>query len=94
MYKKIVQHPRHAQALRPTSCSRRRDRAEETRGADQAVPRMLDAGQQTVSPVLSNFKSSSAVDWAPSSTRVDRLLPTRRFPQPNFEDGRKTYGRA
>jgi 2-oxoglutarate dehydrogenase E1 component len=26
---------------------------------------MLDAGQQTVSPVLSNFKSKFAVDWAP-----------------------------
>ena len=25
----------------------------------------LDAGQQTVSPVLSNFKSKFAVDWAP-----------------------------
>jgi 2-oxoglutarate dehydrogenase E1 component len=25
----------------------------------------LDAGKQTVSPVLSNFKSKFAVDWAP-----------------------------
>jgi len=65
MYKKIAQHPgtRHLYAERLVA------QGVVAQGEPEAMIKSyrdtLDAGQQTVSPVLSNFKSKFAVDWAP-----------------------------
>jgi 2-oxoglutarate dehydrogenase E1 component len=55
-------------------------------GPDQMVKDLraaFDAGRHTADPVLTNFKSKYAVDWAPfPGQEVDRQRPTRRCPWP------------
>jgi 2-oxoglutarate dehydrogenase E1 component len=65
MYKKITQHP-GARKLYADKLA-----AQGVVGAEDAEERIrkfrdaLDAGRHTANPVLSNFKSKFAVDWAP-----------------------------
>jgi 2-oxoglutarate dehydrogenase E1 component len=65
MYKKIAQHPGTRKLYADKLVVQKViDQAE----AEQLIKQYrdtLDAGQQSVSPVLSNFKSKFAVDWAP-----------------------------
>jgi 2-oxoglutarate dehydrogenase E1 component len=65
MYKKIAQHP----GTRKLYADRLLAQGVVAEGVPEQMIKgyrdMLDAGQQTVSPVLSNFKSKFAVDWAP-----------------------------
>src|ERR671919_91451 len=65
MYKKISQHP----GTRKLYADKLVTQAVIGEGDPEAMIKAyrdtLDAGQQTVSPVLSNFKSKFAVDWAP-----------------------------
>jgi 2-oxoglutarate dehydrogenase E1 component len=65
MYKKISQHP----GTRKLYADRLVTQKVVGEGAPEAMIKQyrdtLDAGQQSVSPVLSNFKSKFAVDWAP-----------------------------
>jgi 2-oxoglutarate dehydrogenase E1 component len=65
MYKKIAQHP----GTRKLYADRLLAQGVVAAGVPEQMIKgyrdMLDAGQQTVSPVLSNFKSKFAVDWAP-----------------------------
>jgi 2-oxoglutarate dehydrogenase E1 component len=65
MYKKIGQHP----GTRKLYADRLITQKVVAEGEPEAMIKQyrdtLDAGQQSVSPVLSNFKSKFAVDWAP-----------------------------
>jgi 2-oxoglutarate dehydrogenase E1 component len=65
MYKKIGQHP----GTRKLYADRLEAQGVVDRDEAEAMIKhyrdTLDAGRQTVSPVLSNFKSKFAVDWAP-----------------------------
>src|SRR2546423_2341978 len=65
MYKKIVQHPGTRKLYADKLLAQHLVSAEEPEAMIKQYRAMLDAGQQTVSPVLSNFKSKFAVDWAP-----------------------------
>jgi 2-oxoglutarate dehydrogenase E1 component len=65
MYKKISQHPGTRKLYADQLVARGLVGAEEP---DQMIKKYrdtLDAGKQSVSPVLSNFKSKFAIDWAP-----------------------------
>jgi 2-oxoglutarate dehydrogenase E1 component len=65
MYKKIVQHPGTRKLYADKLVAQNVIDADEPERMIKRYRDMLDAGKQTVSPVLSNFKSKFAVDWAP-----------------------------
>src|SRR5213080_4856267 len=65
MYKKISQHPGTRKLYADRLVTQGVVAAEEPEAMIKHYRETLDAGQQTVSPVLSNFKSKFAVDWAP-----------------------------
>jgi 2-oxoglutarate dehydrogenase E1 component len=65
MYKKIAQHPGTRRLYADKLVTQGVVREDEPERMIKAYRDTLDAGQQTVSPVLSNFKSKFAVDWAP-----------------------------
>src|SRR2546423_14475795 len=65
MYKKIAQHPGTRKLYADKLLAQGVIAPEEPEALIKRYRAMLDAGQQTVSPVLSNFKSKFAVDWAP-----------------------------
>src|SRR5919108_4632835 len=65
MYKKISQHPGTRKLYADKLVTQGVLPAEEPEAMIKRYRDTLDAGQQTVSPVLSNFKSKFAVDWAP-----------------------------
>src|SRR5436305_5353659 len=65
MYKKINQHPGTRKLYADKLIAQGLVAAEEPEELIKKYRDTLDAGQQTVSPVLSNFKSKFAVDWAP-----------------------------
>ncbi|HET7670756.1 MAG TPA: 2-oxoglutarate dehydrogenase E1 component [Burkholderiales bacterium] len=65
MYKKITQHPGTRKLYADRLVAQGVMGAEEPEAMIKQYRETLDAGQQTVSPVLSNFKSKFAVDWAP-----------------------------
>src|SRR4051794_2017410 len=65
MYKKITQHPGTRKLYADKLVALGVMSAEEPDEMIKHYRETLDAGQQTVSPVLSNFKSKFAVDWAP-----------------------------
>src|ERR1041385_2501105 len=65
MYKKISQHPGTRKLYADKLVTQGVVPPEEPEALIKRYRDTLDAGQQTVSPVLSNFKSKFAVDWAP-----------------------------
>src|SRR5258705_3792234 len=65
MYKKITQHPGTRKLYADKLVTQNVIAAEEPEAMIKQYRDTLDAGQQTVSPMLSNFKSKFAVDWAP-----------------------------
>ncbi|OAI50139.1 2-oxoglutarate dehydrogenase subunit E1 [Betaproteobacteria bacterium SCGC AG-212-J23] len=65
MYKKIAQHPGTRKLYADKLVAQNVVGQDEPEAAIKHYRDTLDAGQQTVSPVLSNFKSKFAVDWAP-----------------------------
>src|SRR5580765_3896553 len=65
MYKKINQHPGTRKLYADKLVTQNVITAEEPEAVIKQYRDTLDAGQQTVSPMLSNFKSKFAVDWAP-----------------------------
>src|SRR2546421_1991778 len=65
MYKKIAQHPGTRKLYADKLVAQGLVAAEEPEQLIKKYRDTLDAGKQTVSPVLSNFKSKFAVDWAP-----------------------------
>jgi 2-oxoglutarate dehydrogenase E1 component len=65
MYKKIAQHPGTRKLYADKLVTQGVIAGSEPEQMIKAYRDTLDAGQQTVSPVLSNFKSKFAVDWAP-----------------------------
>ncbi len=65
MYKKIAQHPGTRKLYADKLVAQNVIGADEPEAMIKHYRDTLDAGQQTVSPVLSNFKSKFAVDWAP-----------------------------
>src|SRR5204863_8912839 len=65
MYKKIMQHPGTRKLYADKLVAQAVVSPEQPEAMIKHYRDTLDAGQQTVSPVLSNFKSKFAVDWAP-----------------------------
>src|SRR5712664_492585 len=65
MYKKIAQHPGTRKLYADRLVTQGVVAAEVPEAMIKTYRDTLDAGQQTVSPVLSNFKGKFAVDWAP-----------------------------
>ena len=65
MYKKISQHPGTRKLYADKLVTQGVLREDEPEQLIRKYRETLDAGQQSVSPVLSNFKSKFAVDWAP-----------------------------
>jgi len=65
MYKKISQHPGTRRLYADKLVTQGIVGADEPEQMIRKYRDTLDAGKQTVSPVLSNFKSKFAVDWAP-----------------------------
>jgi len=65
MYKKIAQHPGTRKLYADKLVAQSVVAQDEPEALIKHYRDTLDAGQQTVSPVLSNFKSKFAVDWAP-----------------------------
>ncbi|HUQ25929.1 MAG TPA: 2-oxoglutarate dehydrogenase E1 component [Burkholderiales bacterium] len=65
MYKKIAQHPGTRKLYAEKLVAQKIIEEAEPENLIKHYRDTLDAGQQTVSPVLSNFKSKFAVDWAP-----------------------------
>jgi 2-oxoglutarate dehydrogenase E1 component len=65
MYKKIAQHPGTRKLYADKLIAQKVIEESEPERLIKAYRDTLDAGQQSVSPVLSNFKSKFAVDWAP-----------------------------
>ncbi|HEU4352490.1 MAG TPA: 2-oxoglutarate dehydrogenase E1 component [Burkholderiales bacterium] len=65
MYKKIAQHPGTRKLYADKLTTQGVIPESEPEAMIKVYRAKLDAGQQTVSPVLSNFKSKFAVDWAP-----------------------------
>jgi 2-oxoglutarate dehydrogenase E1 component len=65
MYKKILQHPGTRKLYADKLVTQGLIGADEPEQMIKKYRDTLDAGKQTVSPVLSNFKSKFAVDWAP-----------------------------
>jgi 2-oxoglutarate dehydrogenase E1 component len=82
MYKKIAKHPARASCMARSwsrrACCRRGP------GRDgQGLPRRDGRRPHTVDPVLTNFKSKYAVDWAPFLGRkwTDAPTPRCRWPR-------------
>jgi 2-oxoglutarate dehydrogenase E1 component len=65
MYKKIAQHPGTRSFYAERLVTQGVVSPDEPEQMIRRYRDTLDAGKQTVSPVLSNFKSKFAVDWAP-----------------------------
>jgi 2-oxoglutarate dehydrogenase E1 component len=65
MYKKIAQHPGTRKLYADKLIAQGLIPADEPEQMIKRYRDTLDAGKQSVSPVLSNFKSKFAVDWAP-----------------------------
>ncbi|HJT61499.1 MAG TPA: 2-oxoglutarate dehydrogenase E1 component, partial [Burkholderiales bacterium] len=65
MYKKIAQHPGTRKLYADKLTTQKVIEESEPERLIKAYRDTLDGGQQSVSPVLSNFKSKFAVDWAP-----------------------------
>jgi len=65
MYKKIAQHPGTRKLYADKLVTQGVIGPDEPEQMIRSYRETLDAGLQTVSPVLSNFKSKFAVDWAP-----------------------------
>jgi 2-oxoglutarate dehydrogenase E1 component len=65
MYKKIAQHPGTRKLYADKLVTQKVLGEAEPEQLIKTYRDTLDAGQQSVSPVLSNFKSKFAVDWAP-----------------------------
>jgi 2-oxoglutarate dehydrogenase E1 component len=65
MYKKIARHPGTRSLYAGRLVTQGVVGPEDPERMIRHYRDMLDAGKQTVSPVLSNFKSKFAVDWAP-----------------------------
>ena len=65
MYKKITQHPGTRRLYADRLVAQHVVTQDEAEEMIRHYRDTLDAGKQTVSPVLSNFKSKFAVDWAP-----------------------------
>ena len=65
MYKKISQHPGTRKLYADKLIAQKVVGEAEPERLIKTYRDTLDAGQQSVSPVLSNFKSKFAVDWAP-----------------------------
>jgi 2-oxoglutarate dehydrogenase E1 component len=65
MYKKISQHPGTRKLYADKLVAQGVVAEDEPDQMIKKYRETLDTGQQTVSPVLSNFKSKFAIDWAP-----------------------------
>ncbi|HEV2432258.1 MAG TPA: 2-oxoglutarate dehydrogenase E1 component [Burkholderiales bacterium] len=65
MYKKIAQHPGTRKLYADKLVTQGVIAESEPEAMIKVYRATLDAGQQTVRPVLSNFKSKFAVDWGP-----------------------------
>ena len=65
MYKKIAQHPGTRKVYADKLVTQKVIGEADPEAMIKKYRDTLDAGQQSVSPVLSNFKSKFAVDWAP-----------------------------
>jgi 2-oxoglutarate dehydrogenase E1 component len=65
MYKKIAQHPGTRRLYADKLVTQGIVESDAPEAMIKGYRDTLDAGQQSVSPVLSNFKSKFAVDWAP-----------------------------
>jgi 2-oxoglutarate dehydrogenase E1 component len=65
MYKKISQHPGTRKLYADKLVAQGVVGADDPEAMIKHYRDTLDAGKETVSPVLSNFKSKFAVDWAP-----------------------------
>ena len=65
MYKKIAQHPGTRKLYADKLLAQGVVAADEPEQMIAKYRETLDTGKQTVSPVLSNFKSKFAIDWAP-----------------------------
>jgi len=65
MYKKIAQHPGTRKLYADKLVAQGVLPAGEPEAMIKAFRDALDAGQHTANPVISNFKSKFAVDWAP-----------------------------
>jgi 2-oxoglutarate dehydrogenase E1 component len=65
MYKKITQHPGTRKLYADKLIAQKVISEGEPEDLIKKYRDTLDGGQQSVSPVLSNFKSKFAVDWAP-----------------------------
>ncbi len=65
MYKKISQHPGTRKLYADKLIAQKIIGEAEPENLIKKYRETLEAGQQSVSPVLSNFKSKFAVDWAP-----------------------------
>jgi 2-oxoglutarate dehydrogenase E1 component len=65
MYKKIAQHPGTRKLYAGRLVAQGVLGAEEPERMIKAYRAALDAGEHTANPVISNFKSKFAVDWAP-----------------------------
>src|SRR3954452_20376571 len=65
MYKKIMQHPGTRKLYADKLVAQGVVSPEEPEAMIKHYRDTLDAGQQTVSPVLANFKSKFGLDWAP-----------------------------
>jgi 2-oxoglutarate dehydrogenase E1 component len=65
MYKKISQHPGTRKLYADKLIAQKIIEDAEPEKLIKKYRETLEAGQQSVSPVLSNFKSKFAVDWAP-----------------------------
>jgi 2-oxoglutarate dehydrogenase E1 component len=65
MYKKISQHPGTRKLYADRLVTQGVLSAEQPEAMIRKYRDALDSGQHTVNPVLSNFKSKFAVDWAP-----------------------------
>src|ERR1700704_4697775 len=65
MYKKITQHPGTRKLYADRRIAQGLIGRDEPEQMIKKYRETLDAGKQTVSPVLSNFKSKFAIDWAP-----------------------------
>src|SRR5687767_9036866 len=65
MYKKIAQHPGTRKLYADRLVAQKVIADDEPESLIKTYRDTLDTGKQSVSPVLSNFKSKFAVDWAP-----------------------------
>jgi 2-oxoglutarate dehydrogenase E1 component len=65
MYKKIAQHPGTRRLYADRLVAQGVLQPDEPEAMIKSFRAALDAGQHTANPVISNFKSKFAVDWAP-----------------------------